>query len=183
MQFMLPERPLPDNAEVAVLMGLHQVLGGPYKLVYIFRRLKCLHVYECVSHGREYWYTLHLTTDHRYTLREMPPSADHRRSQYPEWWIRGSGNPYPAQLAGVVYSDFDSGSPSYESVLVVRDQQHPLNMSGGKEVLIPARYLYGLVPQALLDAYTFWKDESQAPAGTTPERMGIVSQSYKRLRG
>jgi hypothetical protein len=49
MTFMLPERPLPDNAEVAVLMGLHQQMGGPYKLIYLFRAFKCLHVYECVS--------------------------------------------------------------------------------------------------------------------------------------
>ena len=33
MQFMLPERPLPDDAEVAVLLGLHQKIGGPFKLV------------------------------------------------------------------------------------------------------------------------------------------------------
>ena len=40
MTFMLPEHPLPYNAEVAVLMGLHPEMGGPYKLVVLFRAFK-----------------------------------------------------------------------------------------------------------------------------------------------
>lgn len=40
MQFMMPEQPLPEDAEMAVLLGMHQHLGGPYKLVYLFRRLR-----------------------------------------------------------------------------------------------------------------------------------------------
>ena len=79
MQFMMSEKALSKDAEVAVLLGLHQSLGGPWKLVYLFRRLRCVHVYECVSQGREWWYSLHLTTDHRYTLREMQPSAKDRQ--------------------------------------------------------------------------------------------------------
>jgi hypothetical protein len=79
MQFLMPEKALPENAEVAVLMGLHQKLGGPWKLVYLFRRLRCLHVYECVSQGREWWYTLHMTTDTRYSLKEMQPSSRNRQ--------------------------------------------------------------------------------------------------------
>jgi hypothetical protein len=82
MQFVMPEKALPENAEVAVLMGLHQMLGGPWKLVYLFRRLRCLHVYECVSQGREWWYTLHMTTDTRYSLKEMQPSFKNRNVRY-----------------------------------------------------------------------------------------------------
>ncbi len=65
MQFLMPEQPLHADADVAVIVGLHQKLGGPWKLVYLFRRLKCLHVYECVTHGRDWYYVLHLTTDCR----------------------------------------------------------------------------------------------------------------------
>ena len=32
MQFMMPEKPLPANAEVAIILGLHQTIGGPWKL-------------------------------------------------------------------------------------------------------------------------------------------------------
>lgn len=42
-------------------------------------------------------------------------------------------------------------------------------MSGGKEILIPSRLLYGLIPQTLLDVYTFYQDESICPSSTTLE--------------
>lgn len=79
MQFMMPEHELPEDAEVAVLLGLHQRIGGPWKLVYLFRRLRCVHIYECVSQGREWWFSLHLTSDTRYCLREMQPSWQNRQ--------------------------------------------------------------------------------------------------------
>ena len=37
---MLPEKALSPDAEVATLIGLHQQLGGPFKLVRVFRRWK-----------------------------------------------------------------------------------------------------------------------------------------------
>lgn len=76
---MMPEKALPEEAEVCVLLGLHQKIGGPWKLVYLFRRLRCLHIYECVSQGREWWFSLHLTTDARFCLREMQPSWQNRQ--------------------------------------------------------------------------------------------------------
>ena len=50
MVFMMPEQPLDEYAEVAILLGLHQILGGSFKFVQVFKRLKCVHVYECL-HG------------------------------------------------------------------------------------------------------------------------------------
>lgn len=78
-----------------------------------------------------------------------------------------------------------TGSSAYPhtSVLVVREQQHFLNISGGKEILVPSRLLYGAVPHALLDAYRFWQDESIAPRGTLAENMASASRGYKRLLG
>ena len=84
MQFMMPEKALSPEAEVAVLIGMHQNLGGPFKLIYLFKRLKCLHVYECLTHGREWWYSLHMTTDYRYCLLELQPSHKARTYQYPD---------------------------------------------------------------------------------------------------
>ena len=100
---MMPEKPLDKDAEVAVILGefkfdlfnfviiliytvnscqgLNQVIGGPWKLVYVFRRLKCLHVYECITHGRQWWFSLHMTTDIRHTLRELP-AIDKARKVY-----------------------------------------------------------------------------------------------------
>lgn len=85
MQFLMPEKELPADAEVAILMGLHQNLGGPFKLIYLFKRLKCANVFEVVSHGREWWLTQHMATDCRYSLCELQPSTDERQGPYPSW--------------------------------------------------------------------------------------------------
>ena len=160
MTFMLPERPLPDNAEVAVLMGVHQELGGPYKLIYLFRAFKCLHIYECVSHGREYFWVLHLTTDTRYTLKDMQPDDSDRRAPYPAWWERGSGSPYPSgPPGGALCTNLMSGNMS-SSLVIVRDTSHSDNLSGGREVYIPAHLLQGLIPSVLLEQYRFWQDDT-----------------------
>ena len=167
MQFLMPEKALPEQAEVAVLMGLHQKLGGPFKLVYLFRRFKCVHVYECVSQGREWWFTLHMSTDHRYCLRSLQPYTGFRSRPYPEWWKHGAGcNPkkdpaYPMSLHDVLLNDI-SGSSKFNSsytlsVLLKRDAGHELNLSGGQETMVPARFLYGLLPECLLDQYRFWQ--------------------------
>jgi thiol-disulfide isomerase/thioredoxin len=184
MQFMMTTKATPENAEVAVMVGLHQKLGGPFKLVYLFRRLKCLHIYECVSQGRQWWFTLHLTTDYRYALRELEPSVQPRNTQFPDWWIRAGGVAYPAGFNDVLMNDVEGGSrqPSL-SVLIHRDQQHKLNLSGGRETLVPSRLLYGVVPETLLDNYLFWQDESIAPPGTRIDDLPIVSRGYKRMRG
>jgi len=74
----------------------------------------------------------------------------------PSWWKRGAGDIYPP-TGGVpkfLYDDIESyqidtaynASPE-RSVVVVRDVSHPLNLSNGKEIYIPRRFLFGLVPQ------------------------------------
>jgi hypothetical protein len=197
MTFMMPDQALPAEAEVAVLLGVHQKLGGPFKLVYLFRRFRTVHVYECVSQGRQWWYSLHLTTDTRYCLREMQPSTDARKQPYPDWWKRGAGDPYPAGLGESLCNHIDKdGSHWKHSVMIVRDAEHESNLSGGKEVLVPSRLLYGLLPQTLLDQYTFWQDERTSPAGSHVSAIeramacggagdadGATTAGYKHLRG
>ena len=164
MTFMMQEAPLRETAEVCVLLGLHQKLGGPYKLVYIFRRYKCVHVYECVSHGREWWYTLHLTTDNRYTLLDMQPSTKKEiKSDPPAWWLNGAGVSYPTDgPQPYLFNDITkepNRSPT-KSVVVVRDASHVDNLSGGIETFVPSRLLYGLIPSCLFELYDFYQDQT-----------------------
>lgn len=184
MQFLMTSKPAPKDAEVIILLGLNQNLGGPFKLVYLFKKLKCVHVYECVSQGRNWWYSLHLTTDYRYCLRDMQPSDRQRNTQYPEWWIRASGSPYPMGVNDYLSNDINGVSrlPA-NSVMIYRDQQHHLNLSGGRETLIPSRLLYGAVPDSLLESYVFWEDESVLPPGCDFASFPQGIRSYQRLRG
>jgi len=150
MQFMLPEQSLPKHAEVATLLGLHPGLGGPFKLVVLFRSFKCAHVYECVTQGRQWWYTLHLTTDARYSLRDLQPSIQPRQAPSPKWWQHGSGAAYPRGTSENVYNDVVGVSQNPEvSVLVHRDASDSRNLSGGVETLVPSRFLLGVVPQVI----------------------------------
>lgn len=184
MQFLLPAKPCSADAEVVVMVGCHQRIGGPFKLVYLFRRLRCLHIYEVVSQGREWWYSLHLTTDYRYCLRYLEPNASARRSQYPNWWLKAGGSPYPVGLGDCLMNDLEceSNYPSL-SVLIHRDQQHKHNLSGGRETFVPTRLLYGVVPESLLQNYQFWQDESTSPKDGQREHYMANSRNYKRLRG
>ena len=98
-------------------------------MVVLFRRLKCLHVYECVSQGRQWWYSLHLTTDTRFTLREMQPSFQARQDPYPTWWQHGAGQPYPRGVGGAISNDVLGVSPNHQtSVIVKRDASDHRNM-------------------------------------------------------
>eukprot|EP00808_Paulinella_micropora_P008730 g77250.t1 len=182
MQFMLPEKSIPEEAEVAVLLGLHQVLGGPWKLVYVFRRLKCVHVYECISHGRQWWWALHLASDVRYSLKKGQPFTGVRRQPFPTWWQRGFGKPYPMAPSGNLANDITGNSKNRmqtQSIVVLRDVAHKDNLSGGQETLIPARLLHGLLPSCLLEEFLFWSDESSAPPGSRMSKL----PGYKRMRG
>jgi thiol-disulfide isomerase/thioredoxin len=181
MQFMMPERAISKTAEVAMLIGLHQALGGPFKIIMLFRRLKCLHVYECVSQGRQWWYTLHMTTDARYTQRELQPSFGDRQSPFPKWWEYGAGSPYPRGLIGGIMNDVVGVSQNPQSsVLIKRDASDPRNLSGGIETFVPPRLMLGVVPQSLLDDYDFFQDESTEPSTLQP---WCGRPGYKKLRG
>ena len=174
MQFMMLGGPLPETADVAVLLGIHQHLGGPFKLVYLFRTYRCVHVYECVSHARQFWYALHMTSDARYSLRHLQPSLANRTNPSPPFWKRGAGVPYPKGLTGKLVSNIASseGTDCYPSCAIIRDAAHDANLSHGREYYVPECLLYGLFPQALLDTHRFWQDET--PSG----KFG-----HRRLRG
>ncbi len=130
--------------------------------VYLFRQFRCVHVYECVSHARRWWYSLHFTTENRYCLRELQPSFDPRFNPPPSWFVRGAGAPYPKQVGDKLWSSVDPSREGSTSVAIIRDAAHQCNLSGGRETLVPPYLLHGLLPQALLETHLFWQDETPA---------------------
>ena len=147
LQICMPEAPLSPQVNVACLVGIHPKNGGVWKEIFVFKKLGMVQVYNVVSHGRRFYRVLEYTTDCRYTLREMQPSTDDRRSPWPQWERFGVGHPY----------DDHWGNPL--SCVITRTREHTSNLSGGIETYVPARLLYGTVPQILLDTYQFWQDE------------------------
>lgn len=153
LQVCMPDAAYGADVDVACMIGVHPKAGGVWKEILVFKKLAMVQVFNVVSHGRRFYRVLEYTSDARYTLREMQPSTEDRRSPWPQWERFGVGHPY----------DDHWGNPL--SCVITRSRDHNCNLSGGVETLLPARLLYGTVPQALLDAYQFWQDEEDVIRG------------------
>ena len=105
-------------------------------------------VYQVMSYGRRFYRVLEYTSDVRSTLRDMQPSLDDRQQLWPVWERHGAGHPYQDHW----------GNPL--SCVITRGAEFSQNLSGGLETLVPERLLYGTIPQALLEQFIFWQDES-----------------------
>lgn len=153
LQVCMPDLPYPADVNIACLIGIHPKNGGVWKEILVFKKLAMVQVFNVISHGRRFYRVLEYTTDCRYTLRELQPSTDDRRSPWPQWERFGAGHPY----------DDHWGNPL--SCVISRTREHSKNLSGGVETFVPARLLYGTIPQALLDVYQFWQDEDDLIRG------------------
>ena len=80
---------------------------------------------------------MHMSSDARYALAEMPISHDSRKEQYPVWWLNGAGVPYPNGIKGHLASNLAKGTK--ESVTIIREAEHPSNLSSGSGTFVPAR--------------------------------------------
>ena len=151
---MAPEEPLHEDAQVAYLVGKQPDQAGVWREMFVYRARRMVHVYRIESHGRRFYRSLEYCSDARYCLRDMQPSTAHRDGMWPEWERHGAGHPYG-----------DSHNQT-KSAVITRDWMVEANLSLGKETYLPSRLLYGLVPQALLDSYSFWQDEDDHVRGS-----------------
>jgi hypothetical protein len=116
--------------------------------IFVYRKLAMVQVYQVLSHGRRFYRVLEYTSNAKLCMRDMQPSVDDRGQPWPIWERHGAGHPYANHWKAEL------------SCVITRGSDYAQNLSGGIETLVPARLLYGVLPQALLDSYTFWQDES-----------------------
>ena len=90
----MPEAPLPEEAQVAYLVGKQPEQGGVWLEIFVYRARRMVHVYRIESHGRRYYRSLEYCTDARFCLRSMQPSMDDRQHPWPEWGRHEAGHPY-----------------------------------------------------------------------------------------
>jgi len=88
LQLFLPEEPLPEDAQLAYLVGKQPSQAGVWLEVFVYRARRMVHVYRLESHGRRHYRSLIYTSDARYCLRELQPSTDHRGAPWPDWGRR-----------------------------------------------------------------------------------------------
>ena len=151
LEILMPEEPLPDDAQVAYLVGKQPDQGGVWREIFVYRARRMVHVYRIESHGRRFYRSLEYASDARFCLRDMQPSVSHRDSMWPLWERHGAGHPYA-----------DSHNQS-KSAVITRDSTVEGNLSLGKETYMPSRLLYGILPQAVLDSHVFWQDVRVQP--------------------
>jgi len=152
LPILLPQEPFPDDAEVVILLGIHPKTFGILKEFVVHKTNRSVHCYDLVSHGRRFYRSLVYTSDSRYTLHEMQPSAGDRSASWPSWERHGSGHPYEAIGDGT-------------GVVITRAWDHEDNLSSGPETYIPSRLMHGVLPTALLEKYDFWQDETDELRG------------------
>jgi hypothetical protein len=143
--------------------------------IFVFRSLGVVQVYQIMSYGRRFYRVLEYTSDVRCTLRDMQPSLDDRQQLWPVWERHGAGHPYQDHW----------GNPL--SCVITRGSDHPKNLSGVLETLIPERLLYGTVHQALLEQYIFWQNEGDNLIGyprdeKSPYIVEVVLEEVRRVR-
>jgi len=146
-EIMMPEKELDPNATVAYMVVLHPKLGTTFREVFLYKDYSCVQIYDVESYGRRFYRTLIFTTDTRFTLRELQPSTQARPAPWRPWQRHLSLSMMP-----------NDAGPAGVSCVVYREHNARNNISKGKEMFLPQRYLYGLVPQALLDRYMMWQD-------------------------
>jgi hypothetical protein len=153
LEILLPEAPLAEDAQVAYLVGKQPEQSGVWLEIFVYRARRMVQVYRIESHGRRFYRSLEYCTDARFCLRSMQPSIEHRCRPWAPWARHEAGHPY-----GCSYQ-------ADGSVVITRDWTVEANLALSKETFIPSRLLYGVMPQALLDAFDFWQDEADQLRG------------------
>jgi thiol-disulfide isomerase/thioredoxin len=171
VEFVLPEEELSASSTVAYIVALHPKRGGTWKEVFVFRDFRTVHVYDVVSYGRRNYRTLVYATDSRFCMRELQPEFSDRRSWWPSWCRYGAGVP-------------NDDPPPGSGAVILRDMRACGNMSGSEEMFVPQRFLFGLIPQVLVDDHLFWQDSQDNITGypLDPKATHLLKITFSERR-
>jgi hypothetical protein len=124
------------------------------KEVFVWQQPPLINVFNVVEYGRRMFRVLEYTSNMSLCLHEV------------------QGDPYPDRIAGIL--SMSIGIPmttvgSKESLMISRN----LSKNVGNQVFIPKRYLYGILPTALVEHYSFWQNENDDLVGyETSSKVG-----------
>ena len=79
LQIFLPEEPLPDDAQVAYLVGKQPEQGGVWREIFVYRARRMVQVYRIESHGRRFYRSLEYTSNALLSMHALlahTPSTD-----------------------------------------------------------------------------------------------------------
>ena len=61
LQLFLPDEPLPEDAQVAYLVGKQPDQAGVWLEIFVYRARRMVQIYRIESHGRRYYRSLNYT--------------------------------------------------------------------------------------------------------------------------
>eukprot|EP00929_Paragymnodinium_shiwhaense_P044942 TRINITY_DN23026_c0_g1_i2.p1 TRINITY_DN23026_c0_g1~~TRINITY_DN23026_c0_g1_i2.p1 ORF type:complete len:4431 (+),score=980.35 TRINITY_DN23026_c0_g1_i2:153-13445(+) len=140
---------IPDGQDAVVTLVTDVVTKGKEKGTLPLHQLKevivrrtppVVEVYEIVEYGRQFYKTMVFTSDRRWSYHA--PAGQEHVLQCPitNIWTLGSGR-------------IDALVPPAVSTVVHRT----ISEKFGRQMFIPKAYLRGLIPDALVDRYKFWR--------------------------
>ena len=127
----------------------------PLREVFVTRCTKMVQVFDVVEHGRRWYRTL--------VFCSRDSSALHDR-------IRTSFNPSLNSFTCGSLSALTGRGVSSTSLVITRN----LTVSAGIETYLPARFLLGILPDALLAEYSWWQREDE-------NVIGYQHEAFKKL--
>ena len=148
---------------------------GQFFDIHALRSRKVLHVYALVEESRRMQRQLVYTTDCKLTLKHLQVNSSKRDNPWVEGTRNAAGNMFDTLLTtdGDLIPRSGAGQSALGSVgslwikrnRVLADADDddaatevtPTEMEWSHEVFLPRRVLSGLVPDALLEEYQFWK--------------------------
>eukprot|EP01012_Entosiphon_sulcatum_P007139 TRINITY_DN13559_c0_g1_i1.p1 TRINITY_DN13559_c0_g1~~TRINITY_DN13559_c0_g1_i1.p1 ORF type:complete len:4669 (-),score=764.85 TRINITY_DN13559_c0_g1_i1:3029-17035(-) len=161
--FFLPDQTLNADATCCFIVAVDPDTGALMHEIYAFRYPQCVQIYEVVSYGRRFYRSLFYTTDARLCLQDMQPPFGDRNAPWAKWAR------HEAETNSI---------KTTTSAIILRHANASGNASGTEEQFIPARFLRGLVPSALLDTHLFWQDDEDNLRGYPLSEQDGEPQSH-----
>ncbi|MDA7651362.1 hypothetical protein N8602_00260, partial [bacterium] len=108
----------------------------------VFREPPAVHVYNVVECGRRWFREIIYSSAHNFGFHDLPPRLEDL-----------SG---PHMCSAGRFDDRNLRRPAARSIVLTRN----VSMSIGVQTYIPARFLRGVIPDALIGDYQFWQGVS-----------------------
>ena len=126
--------------------GAETICTHTLKEVIVWHNPPSINVFNVIEYGRRFFRVLEYTSNMSICLHEV------------------EGDPYPDRVAGILSMSagipMTTASPS-DSLIVSR----ALSKSIGTQVIVPKRFMAGLLPTALIESYSFWQNENDDITG------------------
>ena len=140
--------------------------------IVLFRARNVTHIYQVVEHGRRYYSFVTFSSDWRFSYHEMPPWEDIAKPVPVKFRYCAAEGPSED-------SDFYDVRLPHSSLVVTR------NLGGGADDIqthVPAMFLRGLLPDVLVEQYSFWQNIDDTIIGYQKLEFQLKTKTAFALR-